>query len=455
MEKLMIVSADNHAGARAEDYVPYFEPQYREAARGQIAEEAEFMAISAPFATFSSEVLDVMDTRGAIRTGGEDGAWDVDRRLKEMDEEGVAAEIVYAGHQKNLAPFFTPISRPYPAELRSAGARAHHRWFVEVMGAGKGRVFGVADPGSCIDMAAAVAELRWCADHGFVAIGSPGTIREAKLPALYDGYYEPFWRACVDNGLVLSVHTGWGSGQGDFFDFQERLKADPSIAEVLAQGDVDEFIKQIKNVEVDIPPRQLFWQLILGGVFDRYPQLRVNFSELRSDWLPDTLDYLDERFEREGRISRLKPSEYFARQCFITPSAPRPSEIAQRDRVGIERMLLGIDYPHPEGTWPNTLDWLRATLNGLTEYEARRFAGENAVELYGLDANALRAIAARIGPDIDSILNSPALDPQLIGTFHARAGFNKSAERVNRSLLGEALDADLAGMRGSPHLEPA
>ena len=447
MERLLIISADSHAGAHAADYVPYFDPQYREAAAKQVEEEQEFIEISEPFSSFPDEALDAIDDRNAIRSGGEGGGWDITLRLREMDAEGVAGDIVHAGLQKQLSPFFTPISRRYPADLRSAGARAHHRWFVDFVAPAKDRVFGVADPGSCVDMEAALAELHWCADRGFVAIGCPGTIWDEALPPLYDAFYEPFWRACIDRNLVLSVHTGWGSKQGKFFDFNDRVKNDPALAARLAQGDVDEFIKSVNNVAVDIPPRRVLWQLALGGVFDRYPTLKINFSEIRSDWLPGTLAYLDERFEEERGAAKMKPSEYFQRHGYVTPSAPRPAEISQRDQIGIERMMFGIDYPHPEGTWPNTLDWLRGVFADVTEHEARRFAGGNAVDCFGLDGDHLRAVAERIGPDVNEIIGGQPVGSEKIDHFHARAGYRKSPEQVDRELLRSAVDADFAGIK--------
>jgi predicted TIM-barrel fold metal-dependent hydrolase len=249
------------------------------------------------------------------------------------------------------------------------------------------------------------------------------------------------------------VHTGWGSNQGRFFEFAKMLKANPRMADDVAKGDVEEFIKKTRAAQgiiVDIAPRRAFWQLILGGVFDRYPSLKINFSELRSDWLPATLDYLDERFERERGISKLKPSEYFKRQGYITPSAPRPTELAQRDRVGIERMMFGVDYPHPEGTWPNSLDWLRGVLADVNERDARRFAGENAVECFGLDGAHLRRIAARIGPEVDDIVGGKTkLSDPVIDHFHARAGYRTPAEQVDTNLLSQTLDADLSALRGT------
>jgi predicted TIM-barrel fold metal-dependent hydrolase len=452
VEKLLIVSADNHAGGRCEDYRPYLEPKYHAALDKQLLEEQEFLAVERGFGATSDNAMsaiEIIDERNAMRNGGEYGAWDVERRLATMDDEGIAAEVVNVGHHLSITPFFTMLSRPQAAELRSAGARAHHRWFIDKMGPGKDRIFGVADPGACEDIAATVKEIHWCADRGFVAVGCPHAVEDNDLPPLYHPtYFEPFWKACVERDLVLSVHFGYGSKQGNFFRFLEKVKADPAMAADLAKGGIEDFIKAVQNVKVDMRPRQVFWHLVLGGVFDRYPQLKVIFSEVRSDWLPDTLAYLDERFAQEGHKAKLKPSEYFARQCHIAPSSPRPSEVKQRHQIGIDRMLLGIDYPHVEGTWPNTWDWLRTLFTDFTEDEARKFAGLNAVKLFNLDGPALRKLADRIGPDIGDIVRSKKqINPQLVEHFHYRSGYKKPAEVVDRDLLRTVVDADFAGLR--------
>ena len=380
MNKLLIVSADNHCGGRCEDYQPYLEPEYHAALERQMAEEREFLAVERGFGAASDNALsavEIIDQRNAIRDGGALGVWDIERRLRALDDEGVAAEIVNVGHHLSLTPFFTMLSRPHPSELRSAGTRAHHRWFADKMAPGKGRIFGVADPGGCEDMDAAVREVHWCADHGFVAMGCPHATEDKNLP-----------------------------------------------------------------------PRQAFWQLIQGGVFDRYPQMKVVFSEVRSDWLPDTLAYLDERFEKESSLTKLKPREYFERHCYVAPSSPRPSEMQQRREIGIDRMLLGIDYPHVEGTWPNTWDWLRSIFTDFSEEEARKFAGLNAIGLFKLDEAYLTGIAERIGPEIGDIVGSnKRLDPKLLDHFHFRSGYKSPAEVVDRHLLAETVEADFAGLR--------
>jgi predicted TIM-barrel fold metal-dependent hydrolase len=65
--------------------------------------------------------------------------------------------------------------------------------------------------------------------------------------------------------------------------------------------------------------------------------------------------------------------------------------------------MWGSDYPHIEGTWPNTMDALRATFGDYPEEEIRSILGGNAMKVYGFDSEQLTKTAARIGPTIASI----------------------------------------------------
>src|ERR1700722_1137358 len=183
MERLLLISADNHAGAGPTAYLPYVEDRYKTALMALRAEEHDYFSVFVPFSTFSDEVLEQIDDRHAIRNGGGYGALSTKLRLKELDAEGVAAEIVHVGHQHAMTPWFSQINAPYPAELRMAGVRAYHRWLADDMAEGEGRVFGVAEPGPCLDMDATIAELNWAADHGFVSVSVPGGIRKEPIPA--------------------------------------------------------------------------------------------------------------------------------------------------------------------------------------------------------------------------------------------------------------------------------
>lgn len=375
------------------------------------------------------------------------GAWDVDRRLKEMDTEGVAAEIVHAGHQAATMPFFSQVNKPHPAEYRAAGVRAYHRWFADCIAQGQGRIHGVADPGPCHDMDASVRELHWAADHGFVSVGVPGIVKDDTLPPLMDAYFEPFWAACEERNLVLSVHAGWGAEQGLFFKYLEfqnlmgeasgNMEASEAFAAKLRES-------RDSPLFLNIAPRRVFWRLAMAGVFDRHPRLKFCFTEVRADWMPETFAWLDRRFEDEPVRTDLKPSEYFQRQGYVCPSSPRPTEIAIREELGVERFMFGVDYPHPEGTWPNTRPWLQSLFSKVSEHDARRMLGLNAVDCYGLNGEKLRGVAQEIGLRPQDVLSfKGAIDRNVVAHFETRAGFAKPAETVDKTLLEQAFTDDL------------
>src|ERR1700728_1985897 len=93
MTNLTIVSTDGHAGPRVEAYREYLESTFHQNLDGLIDEENEFLAITSKIGVFSDAQLQIIDLDGAIASGGMDGTWDLDRRLGEMDREGVAAEV--------------------------------------------------------------------------------------------------------------------------------------------------------------------------------------------------------------------------------------------------------------------------------------------------------------------------------------------------------------------------
>jgi len=167
-------------------------------------------------------------------------------------------------------------------------------------------------------------------------------------------------------------------------------------------------------------------------VFDRFPALKVLVIELRGDWVPATLAHLDAHVAKISPGLELKPSEYFQRNCWIAPSSPRPSEVAMRRDIGMDKFLFATDYPHPEGTWPDTFQWMRAIFRDVPEDELRLILGENAVACLGLDPAKLRAAADRIGPRPADIYDDHTdVDPSLIDAFNRRSGFAKPAEQVD------------------------
>ena len=195
------------------------------------------------------------------------------------------------------------------------------------------------------------------------------------------------------------------------------------------------------------------WQMMYGGVFDRHPGLRLVMTEIRLDWIPTNLAYLDSLFDehRAEVPAKRRPSEYWRENCLAGASFVHKVEVEMRHEIGVETILFGRDYPHPESTWPNTMDWLRDAFAGVPENELRAMLGENAIRFFGLDRDVLAAIAEKIGPTVQDITGGVSVDPELVAMFDGRSGYLKPAEGDARiPEIAPMLTNDLAGV-GSAH----
>jgi hypothetical protein len=99
----------------------------------------------------------------------------------------------------------------------------------------------------------------------------------------------------------------------------------------------------------------------------------------------------------KGILSKL-PSEYFGENIFVGASTMSKEEIRRRHSIGCDVAMWGTDYPHPEGTWPNTVPRLRGDFGDVPVGDARKMLGGTAAHCYGFDLDALAPIAQRIGP---------------------------------------------------------
>ena len=156
----------------------------------------------------------------------------------------------------------------------------------------------------------------------------------------------------------------------------------------------------------DIKARRPMWQMMYGGVFDRHPDLRLVLTEIRLDWIPTMLAYLDALFdEHRADIPAKRPP---ASTCASTAWPVRRSCTRSRWRCATRSAsrpsLFGRDYPHPESTWPNTLDWLRDAFAGVPERRAPSHARrERHPDSSVSTGDVLAAIAEQIGPTVQDI----------------------------------------------------
>jgi predicted TIM-barrel fold metal-dependent hydrolase len=378
---------------------------------------------------------------------------DVAKRLAVQDDQGIAAEILLVGSD-HTQPFFTVTNKVYPPDLRAAGVRAYHRWVADVISEGDGRLFPVGYAGELQDMDESIAELNWLAEHGYVSVFLPGYVTDSNRPPIYDRSYDRFWAAVADLGLVINLHVGWGMPQGlisKLFD----MAVTPEGKAVETDGfDLETFGNKLREMmdaknedspfALDIGPRQGVWQMMMSGVFDRHPTLKLMLCELRADWLPATLGFLDDQFAKHAAHLELKPSEYFVRNFATTPTSPHRVEVEMRHEIGIDQFCFGADIPHPESTWPHTRQWIRHAFAGVPENEVRKILGENAIRFYGLDRTHLDEVAAKIGPTVDEVYGGIEIDQKYLDGWHNRAGYLKPVEQINIEKLTKSLEADFA-----------
>lgn len=445
MDRLIVVSGDSHAVPPPEVWPEYVEAQYHEYLPGMHEDNERFTQLLGIFAKFSPETLDVIDTEGIWQSGGYLGCWDTERRLAEMDREGVAAELVYSGDPRAISPL-SPQFRPLSQDVVAAGVRAYNRWAADAFGPASDRILCVGDPASQLDMDAMLAELDWIAEHGFAGAYVPGYFHRADLPPAHDPYFDSFWSRLTELGLPAVIHAGYGQQQCEVLNGIEALRKNME-----AEGRNDLLAEIINNAErffaKDLRPRRAMWQLMLGGVFDRHPKLRLVLTEVRGDWLPATLHHLDAMYEGAPADLPAKrtPSEYWQEHCLVSLSFVHKSEVAMRHEMGIETIVFGRDYPHAEGTWPNTAQWLSDAFAGVPDDELRLVLGENAIRVLGLDRAELAAVAERIGPTVEDVTGrTPELDPRLVANWDARAGYLKPAEPFDPDEIGPLVREDIA-----------
>lgn len=392
MANYLIVSGDGHAGPPPAVYREYLDPEFRERFDRHQEELAAGRMVDQGFVDEWDEETGDREMRAA---------YDSAVRDRVLDEEGVAAEVLFPDAdvlgtgRTASSPFGSGLASGAGADPEAvrAGARAHNRWLADFVAESPTRRIGVAVVPITAGVEEAVAEIRWAAEHGLKGVMIP--TRWFDAPAYLDPVYEPVWAALAEAGLVLHTHSG--AGPADY-------GPGPGVVGIYA-------------AEAWWWAARPFWVLLLSGVFERHPDLRYVIAENGAWWVPDIVARMDEKWlgghttrkfgDAFTRDLSMKPSEYVDRNCFFAASTPGVDEIERRHAIGVGNLIWGNDLPHPEGTYPHTRRWINERFRDVPEDEARRILGLNAAELYGLDLEALAPIVERIGMTPDEV-HAPA-----------------------------------------------
>jgi predicted TIM-barrel fold metal-dependent hydrolase len=325
---------------------------------------------------FSAEPISYEDMRP--------GCYDPVERIADMNEAGVLASLCFPSFPRFCGQTF------YEATDRDLGllcVKAYNDWMIEEWCA--------AAPGRLIpqiiiplwDPRAAAAEVERCAALGARAVTFSENPVRLGLPSIHhpDRYWDPVLRAVADAELVLCMHIGSSSAVPSMSDEAPALVTYAWSFAAMASGTLCDWL--------------------FSSVFQRFPSLQIALSEGGIGWIPYFLEraeqvvdkqrYLASRGDsiadiRTGLVSH-RPNEidfdeFDVRRvfrdhihgCFIEDSMG----VANLDRIGIDNVMMEVDYPHSDSTWPNCISTARAQLSGLSDEDAYKLLRGNAERLF-------------------------------------------------------------------------
>jgi predicted TIM-barrel fold metal-dependent hydrolase len=284
------------------------------------------------------------------------GGADTEGRLRDMASDGVVAEVIY--------PTFGLFIDMIPAaDLQMACAQVYNDWLAESF-LHRPDVFIPSAVVPIRDVPSARAELERVAGLGFKSAMIPTSPPEGTRYNQPD--FDPIWAVAADAGIPLSLHTGTGA---------------------LPQHEKGPGGAVINYAKVGLLSADTLCYFSASGVLERFPELRLVFVETGAGWFAYCCERMDEAFEEHENWVKPKlkepPSHYAKTQCFVTLGADR-APILAREITGIEPLLWASDYPHPEGTFPESQAIVERIFQGVPEDEMLAIVGGNAARLYGV-----------------------------------------------------------------------
>ena len=293
--------------------------------------------------------------------------------LEAMDAEGIDVGIVY----RTFAHMVVSIDDLEPA-YAAAYCAAFNDWLADYCAADAGRLKAAAIVSLHNPELAAAEARRAVEDKGHVAV--------VLLPMPCNGRYfhapecDVLWKEVVRLNVPLAVHGTSGGASRDYAS--NRYRGHPNFRTL---NHASAFPLELMEA---------MGALIVGGVLERFPGLRVGFLEGNCGWLPWWLDRLDDQWKKYGGGEEIrlaaKPSEYFRRQCFIGTDVDEELLAVTIDKVGDDNIVMSVDYPHADGPFPNGIkEFLE--LPGVGLDSKRKIMWQNCLRLYDFDEQKILA----------------------------------------------------------------
>ncbi len=288
------------------------------------------------------------------------GSFEAAERIRDQERDGVSAEVIFPTFALQAC-----FSTDDPA-LQLALSRAYNDWAAEVFDR-PDRMLPVGIV-PMLDIDAAIGEARRLAATGCRALFLP-----ARVPSkpYNEPDYDRFWAVAQDLGLPLTFHSGTG--------YEPRIVRGPGGA----------VVNYVLGAQLDGP--MVLLMMAAGGALDRFPGLRVVTVETGASWLGWIMTQADSIYHDHQMWARpklsLNPSELIRRQCHAT-FMHDPVAVNNRHITGIETIMWGNDYPHPEGTWPASTASCETQFADVPDDELRAIVGGTAASVFGFDIAA-------------------------------------------------------------------
>ena len=320
------------------------------------------------------------------------GCFDVDARIGDMNANGVLGSLCFPSVPGFVGELFArQVKQHGENALAETMTRAYNDWHIdEWCGAHPGRFIPLAIP-MMWDPALMADEVRRVARKGCHAITFPDTPGGLDYPSLHSDHWDPFWKACCDEGTIVCIHIGSGTGMS--------LQDPTAPIEIMISS-------------TPITLYNCACELVFSDALQKFPGLKIALSEGGTGWIPYFLERIDYVHRHHHRWTHhtfpggKKPSDVFREHivtCFIDDAVG----VKNRDLIGIENITWECDYPHSDTTWPRAPEVLWPSLTGVPDAEIDLMTHGNAMRLFQYDpfahipraqcsVGALRAQAADV-----------------------------------------------------------
>lgn len=291
-------------------------------------------------------------------------SYDPHARLEEMEVDMIQAQVLFPGAALAGTQVYSN-----DRELQLACVRAYNDWIHEFSAVAPNRLLGlpIAPTTGVEDL---VIETRRNAERGAKGIILSSYPNGTTMPAPED---DRFWAQMEEQDFPVHIHFGFFGGGGE--------KSTGGVPTALS------YLTGSLLSRVGANVYKTLGDFVYGGLFERFPKLKVVAVETGIGWIPFYLESMDDNFLRlrwrTGVHLKQMPSEQFKEHIWAT-FITDPIGVELRHQIGLDHIMWSTDYPHANSDWPHSQRILMNELRHVPEDERRKLLRDNAAALYKL-----------------------------------------------------------------------